>query len=638
MPNQLESFQILLNAEQYWASMFDARVAVPAQISAQSNMDELNKSRQLMDEELAAMNLVMCRARIRRNALTTSCRVPPEILALCFLHLASRDIPYRAPKQISAMSSATKANIAWIKVLQVCTHWRQVALSQPSLWTRIAFCLGPRWADEMASNAKAAPLIIEEMTGNSTPQTVQCIDKIIGDHISHIKRIALVNGTTSLTGVVNRETAAPLLESLDLNALSYKREHLNDMRRCALSNIFGRQTPRLRRICLTNIQILPPTFCVLKTVTELSISFPRRGSLSSDTLPSTQSFLDMLKAAPSLEFLNLIHVLPHIHDEDTIPSKVPSVHLSHLVEMCIQGPPLDCVAVLRQVTIPRTSRLDVTCTRHLWVNFEDILFPIITAHTQGDGAPPIRTLAISRDRMGRNFELEIIAWAIERTQVEGVLEKPVFHHYDAPTLSLRLEDVGRSEPSLASICNLFDLSGLCTLSAQEERYLRDYDEPKWSDILWPLKKLKYVLVSGLSAAPFCRALGQPVSSRGRITEEQYELMKGTEDHIPAEDVLLPQLFSIDFYDVDFGTVYGYDTTLKPLITDLPIIFNWRKAVVGRPVQRLEIESCTIKAEWVDKLREVVSHVEWDRVEGREDDDDEYGDEEEEEVDSDELNI
>lgn len=635
MSNQLESFQTPLNAEQYWASMFDARTPIPVQISAQSNMDELNKSRQLMDEELAAIHRVMCRARIRRNAFTTSCRVPPEILALCFLHLASRDIPYRAPNPLSTMSSATNANIGWIKVLQVCTHWRQVALSQPSLWTRIAFCLGPRWADEMASNAKAAPLIIEEISGKSMPQTVQCIDKIIGDHISHIKRIALVNGTTSLTGIVSRETAAPLLESLDLNATSYKSEHLNDMRRSALSNIFGRQTPRLRRIGLRNIQILRPTFCVLKTVTELSISFPRRGSLHSDTLPSTQSFLDMLKAAPSLEFLNLVHILPHIDDENALPLTVPLVHLPRLVELRIQGPPLDCVAVLRQVTIPRTSRLDVTCTRHLWVNFEDILFPTITAHTQGDGAPHIRTLAISRDHIGRNFEVEMTAWAIE--QADGVLEEPVFHRYDAPTLSLRMEDVGRSEPSFASICNLFDLSELCTLSAHDERCLHDYDEPQWSEILRTLKKLKYVLVSGLSAAPFCRALGQPVSSRERVMEEQYELVKGTEDHIPAEDVLLPQLVSIEFEDVDFGTVYGYDTPLRPLITDLPIIFNWRKAVIGRPVQRLVIDSCMIDAEWVDKLREVVPHVEWDGHEGREDDDEEDGDEEEEDE-EDELNI
>ncbi|KAI0245772.1 hypothetical protein BJV78DRAFT_1105379, partial [Lactifluus subvellereus] len=92
-----------------------------------------------IDDELSALHLVMCSMRTRRNRFSLIGRLPPEILYGLFPSGPTR----------------TQIKLGWITITHVCSHWRQVALSGPTLWRTIIFHLGAEWAEEMLARSKS---------------------------------------------------------------------------------------------------------------------------------------------------------------------------------------------------------------------------------------------------------------------------------------------------------------------------------------------------------------------------------------------------------------------------------------------------------------------------------------------------
>ncbi|EIM86410.1 uncharacterized protein STEHIDRAFT_30717, partial [Stereum hirsutum FP-91666 SS1] len=103
----------------------------------------------ILDDEVEAMALAMSSIRSRRNALSFPCRLPSEVLARCFWFL------------VAAHPPGPRSSLGWIRILHVSTHFRHVALAEPTLWTKVSFVLGLKWAERMASLAKAVPLSIK---------------------------------------------------------------------------------------------------------------------------------------------------------------------------------------------------------------------------------------------------------------------------------------------------------------------------------------------------------------------------------------------------------------------------------------------------------------------------------------------
>ncbi|KAI0277170.1 hypothetical protein BGY98DRAFT_900306, partial [Russula aff. rugulosa BPL654] len=87
----------------------------------------------------------------RRNTLVPISVLPPEILARVFHLLVRKEPPF----------CGRRKNLGWIRVTHVCRHWRQVALGDSSLWSKISGMLAnTKWISEMLARAKNAPLDI----------------------------------------------------------------------------------------------------------------------------------------------------------------------------------------------------------------------------------------------------------------------------------------------------------------------------------------------------------------------------------------------------------------------------------------------------------------------------------------------
>ena len=74
--------------------------------------------------------------RRRRNSFVRLNRLPSELLAEIFLYCRGEDWDLPDNSE-TAKYKATVPPLRWIFVTAVCSHWRQVALQTPRLWSHI---------------------------------------------------------------------------------------------------------------------------------------------------------------------------------------------------------------------------------------------------------------------------------------------------------------------------------------------------------------------------------------------------------------------------------------------------------------------------------------------------------------------
>ena len=87
------------------------------------------------DEELELLRRLMFAARVRRNGSSPTGALPPEVLARIFELLSEGQI----------YDSYSKKDWRFTTVSSVCSRWRQIALTTPSLWTHLDPWSRPPW-------------------------------------------------------------------------------------------------------------------------------------------------------------------------------------------------------------------------------------------------------------------------------------------------------------------------------------------------------------------------------------------------------------------------------------------------------------------------------------------------------------
>ncbi|KAF6761914.1 hypothetical protein DFP72DRAFT_957668, partial [Ephemerocybe angulata] len=119
--------------------------------------------------------------RCCHNAVTLTCRLPPEILARIFLDLASMGLSsWYAPNY--------RVSVSWLRVTFVCRHWRSVALQSPSLWSNIVFS-NTNLAETMLTRSKGAPLTIWYNNVNNRDKP----SSVLTTALSSVDRLRSVN-------------------------------------------------------------------------------------------------------------------------------------------------------------------------------------------------------------------------------------------------------------------------------------------------------------------------------------------------------------------------------------------------------------------------------------------------------------
>ena len=116
-------------------------------MSVDIGVQTADEDRHLIDLNISRHERDIQELKTRRNAFAAISCLLPEILSKIFL-LVRDDATEWKP-------------LEWIEVSYVCRHWRNVALTCPSLWTCLPRPLrSARWMEEILKRSKKASLII----------------------------------------------------------------------------------------------------------------------------------------------------------------------------------------------------------------------------------------------------------------------------------------------------------------------------------------------------------------------------------------------------------------------------------------------------------------------------------------------
>lgn len=102
-----------------------------------------------IEEILADLDAVKRAWKERYNAASMISRLPAEILSIVF-QICARS---------AQLERGRRQQIEWTVVLQVCSHWRRIALESPSVWSYVTFAYLP-WTEAMIERSKSAPLAV----------------------------------------------------------------------------------------------------------------------------------------------------------------------------------------------------------------------------------------------------------------------------------------------------------------------------------------------------------------------------------------------------------------------------------------------------------------------------------------------
>ncbi|OCH93820.1 hypothetical protein OBBRIDRAFT_710529, partial [Obba rivulosa] len=102
--------------------------------------------------------------KTRWNTFSPVSRLPTELLAKIFILRArdttDRDLDALYRKKYGLALAGAEKRYTWIRVAQVCRHWRAVALNCPRLWNHI-YVTSPKWMETLLPRTLEAPLSVE---------------------------------------------------------------------------------------------------------------------------------------------------------------------------------------------------------------------------------------------------------------------------------------------------------------------------------------------------------------------------------------------------------------------------------------------------------------------------------------------
>lgn len=280
------------------------------QISAISQIDA-------MERRLQTVTAV---ARGARNSQQPINRIPPELLAQIF-SMIQHHLPGFLP--LVGSGSDYPRGRDWLRILEVCRHWRGVAATFHSLWAIIDNDLRPLTFLKRSSESLLTVVFGLKRTHFDQHSLAKIIDELPRIRVLHIDfhhSGSLLDSSGLLTN------SAPNFVSLSL--LPNHQPHMAVGLSSTLSKLFMGEMPKLKQLCLGYFTSWPQNY--FKNLTHLCL-------FSQDTLtrPSTSEFLDFLESSPRLEKLALIEAGPTRFISDDLPL-VPIdriVALDHLTEI-----------------------------------------------------------------------------------------------------------------------------------------------------------------------------------------------------------------------------------------------------------------------------------------------------------------
>ena len=534
-------------------------------------------------------NAAIIKIKTSLNTLVPMSTLPAEILADIFQIVVQTD-------RLRAVG--TSPPYAWVAITHVCTHWREVALSTPTLWNYIVLPCRLQCVREMLARSQGVPLSIHHraVTTRRRTEDLQSLQAAL----AAIHRVRLLR--LFLPWETYRKVSSLLLAPAPL--LTQMHVSTPNMLSC-----IGRAPP-----------VLPldqPTHPALATLdlSAYSVSWPQLATCSNlrhfsvhyapfmrPTLHTVAEVLETLRGMPLLETLNLSNVLLSPLPQFSDPTRQPlTVNLPHLEHFTLCGEAAPSAGLLDNVHHPNTTRLTLHYS-HIAETDLPIILPSIWSKLSGEttlesqSPIPFRSLAFGLDF---KHALLIRGWTSAvpfSSPAADEEEIPVSFHFELPRWVLEHPQIWEGLPlhAVQSLCILSCPNDELTLP-RVSRILRltpSVKEACFTD--WPVRSL----VSLLGSIP-----GNDIATA--IWDE------------PSAEFLIPEMQNLVLRDAVFEPCFGYPHSPRHTgcLQDLASVLHSRSLSPGvSSVQRVVLEKCAhIVASQVQTLKDTIPHVVWDGV-------------------------
>ncbi|KAG6808454.1 hypothetical protein H0H92_004060 [Tricholoma furcatifolium] len=292
----------------------------------------------------------------RHNELSVAYRMPPEVLACIFSYAVGH-----------------YTDLSWIKTIShISSHWRDVAVSTPSLWSTINVDYPDEWVFEMLRRSKNVPLSILNATCVSN-MTYSILLRILASDLPRIRHVMLGDPLQDLRyGMpdISLDERSTLLQSLcqqdiskmerlEMNAYSMidSEELDSDDAQLQLPEQVTMQAASLKHLALAGYgidwQLCPAFGRSLKTF-----------SISCIPQLSMAQLLAFVSYLPLLENLSIFSL--GTPDEALRSHGIEPVHMMYLHHLTISSEiPMNIVSMLKYLTFPKetitTIKISISC-------------------------------------------------------------------------------------------------------------------------------------------------------------------------------------------------------------------------------------------------------------------------------------
>ena len=281
--------------------------------------------------------------------------LPPEIFATIFSYSCLPCIP--------SLGRKPSRNRARFRISHVCHQWREIALSQPQLWSHINFnIVNLAGATEILARAKSVPLYMETKVSSQYGRhnELDLFLKEVQAHLPHVRHLSIsAERDLELDRTICWELVSPA-PTLEYLSLSFREDEDRIKGRTGLRQLFipdiqvldtpfGGSTPRLSYLKYRNCNIRwnSPLLKGLKYL-EIVTQHPM-------ARPTLAVWLYTFDEIPTLKTLILHSAFP------VFPFNVKrTVTLPSLTYLDISASLQDCALVSAHLTLPAFTSLCLT--------------------------------------------------------------------------------------------------------------------------------------------------------------------------------------------------------------------------------------------------------------------------------------
>ncbi|KAI0264841.1 hypothetical protein BC834DRAFT_970411 [Gloeopeniophorella convolvens] len=540
-------------------------------------------------EDINSTELRMRLLYAQLNALSPISLLPTELLAHIFHLLRDDRDYYEDVPQLPLLSAVT----------HVCCHWREVALSDSSLWSAIWDIIPRRcnqqWLIEMLSRSKNAPLDVNL----DTPHTD--LLHSLTRHSSRISRLAL-SGLEDGGALRNLlETEAPTLEDLDLRGFSVANPPIavsyNPSALTSQFRLFHRQSSRLRKMHLYNIHI-PWAYFPKRTLTHLSIiSVSWSTTLEPPQLGTLDDLINVITNSPCLEQLTLEKCLAPVSSQPTLMAQIVT-EMPRLRQMNLTGPSSSVLHIFQSLHAP--------VLRDLVLRF------IATNQAEAASWPTVAPSVLSRFHRTRSVTIKTLSLEVQGHYADtkiGVRGSPSLVTPAVPSMALDETFVSLEfQDHLSNVQEHHEVVWLEACTALHMVELKsvhvfipinsDIEPPRWTQFFDQCANVTKVSAQWHGAESLLRSMTPRDPTPSVASQDLDE---------PTPALLFPKLTHLFLEELNFGNSYSEAGSIYEIVLKLVE----RRKRCGAPIKELNIYDCGASPDEATSLEVFVPKVHCD---------------------------